>query len=61
MAQNERKSKQEQKEKKAESTKFDWKDYLAITIAALQTSLLPFVLLIIVILVTAIVIGFLFH
>lgn len=61
MAQNELKSKQEQKEKKAEPTKLDWKDYLAITIAALQTSLLPFVLLIIVILVTAIVLGVLFH
>jgi len=57
MAQNERKSNQEQREKKAEPIKLDWKDYLAITIAALQTSLLPFVLLAIVVLVIAIVLG----
>lgn len=60
MAQNERKSKETQEEKKAEPIKLDWKDYLAIAIAALQTSLLPFVLLIIVVLVIAIVLGVLF-
>lgn len=60
MAQHERKSKETQEEKKAEPIKLDWKDYLAIAIAALQTSLLPFVLLIIVVLVIAIVLGVLF-
>lgn len=39
-----------------------WKDYLAITIASLQTVLLPIILLLIVILVFAILFGmFLVH
>lgn len=60
MTQDERKGKEEQEEKKAEPIKLDWKDYLAIAIAALQTALLPFVLLIIVVLVIAIVLGVIF-
>jgi hypothetical protein len=31
------------------ATKFDWKDYIAIVVAALETFLLPFVLLLIVV------------
>ena len=37
--------------------KLDWKDYVAITIAALQTTLLPFILLLFVILAISIALG----
>ena len=57
MAQSERKSKEQEKQK-TKPIKLDWKDYLAISIAALQTVLLPFILLIIAILVIAIFLGF---
>jgi len=49
-------------ERRREPPKLDWKDYVAVTIAALQTTLLPFVLLFFVILAISIAIGvFLFH
>ena len=49
-------------ERKKEMPRLDWKDYVAITIAALQTTLLPFVLLFFVIIAISIAIGvFLFH
>jgi len=42
--------------------KLDWKDYIAVTIAALQTTLLPFILLFFVILAISIALGvFLLH
>ena len=42
-------------EAKKEPVKLEWKDYVAITVAALQTVLLPVVLLFTVILVLAVV------
>jgi hypothetical protein len=47
-------------ERKKESARLDWKDYVAITIAALQTTLLPFILLFFVIIAISIAIGVLF-
>ena len=45
-----------------EEVKLDWKDYVAISIAALQTCLLPIVLLGAVLFVFSILFGiFLFH
>ena len=44
-------------EAKKESVKLEWKDYVAITIAALQTVLLPVVILFMVILVFAVALG----
>jgi hypothetical protein len=38
-------------ERGSEEVSFDWKDYLAIVVAALETSLLPFILL------TAVILG----
>jgi len=49
-------------ERRKKPPKLDWKDYVAITIAALQTTLLPFILLFFVILAVSIALGvFLFH
>ena len=49
-------------ERGKEPPRLDWKDYIAITIAALQTTLLPFVLLFFIILVISIAVGvFLFR
>jgi len=49
-------------ERKKEQPRLDWKDYVAITIAALQTTLLPFILLFFVIIAVSIAIGiFLFR
>jgi len=49
-------------ERKKEQVRLDWKDYVAITIAALQTTLLPFILLFFVIIAVSIAIGiFLFR
>jgi hypothetical protein len=45
------------KEAKKEPVKLEWRDYVAITIAVLQTVLLPVVILFAVILVFAIVFG----
>jgi len=42
-------------EEKEEEQKFDWKDYLAMIIALLQTVMRPFILLIIV----SLILGFL--
>ena len=47
-------------EKKKQSPRLDWKDYVAITIAALQTTLLPFILLFFVIIAFSIAIGVFF-
>lgn len=44
-------------ERKKKPPKLDWKDYVAITIAALQTTLLPFILLFFVILAISIALG----
>lgn len=44
-------------EAKKEQVKLEWRDYVAITIAALQTVLLPVIILFAVILVFAIVFG----
>ena len=44
-------------EAKKEPAKLEWKDYVAITIAALQTVLLPVVILFMVILVFAVALG----
>ena len=44
-------------EAKKDPVKLEWRDYVAITIAALQTVLLPIVILLLVILVFAIVFG----
>jgi len=44
-------------EKEKMPPKLDWKDYVAITIAALQTTLLPFILLLFVILAISIALG----
>jgi len=46
-------------EAKKEPMKLEWKDYVAITIAALQTVLLPVVILPTVILVFAVALGLL--
>jgi len=49
-------------EKRKKPPKLDWKDYIAITIAALQTTLLPFILLFFVIIAISIALGvFFFH
>jgi len=51
-----------EEERRKELPRLDWKDYVAITIAALQTTLLPLVLLFFVILAISIALGvFLFH
>jgi len=56
------KKQNEIEERRKKSLKLDWKDYVAITIAALQTTLLPFILLFFVILAISIVLGvFLFR
>jgi len=47
-------------ERKKEQVRLDWKDYVAITIAALQTTLLPFILLFFVIIAVSIAIGIFF-
>ena len=47
-------------ERKKEQPRLDWKDYVAITIAALQTTLLPFILLFFVIIAVSIAIGIFF-
>jgi len=47
-------------ERKKERVRLDWKDYVAITIAALQTTLLPFILLFFVIIAVSIAIGIFF-
>jgi len=47
-------------ERKKEQPRLDWKDYVAITIAALQTTLLPFILLFFVIIAISIAIGIFF-
>ena len=47
-------------ERKKEQPRLDWKDYVAITIAALQTTLLPFILLFFVIIAFSIAIGVFF-
>ena len=47
-------------EAKKDPVKLEWKDYVAITVAALQTVLLPVVILLMVILVFAVVFGVLF-
>ena len=44
-------------EAKKEPVKLEWMDYVAITIAALQTVLLPVVILFMVILVFAVALG----
>jgi len=45
-----------------EEVKLDWKDYVAISIAALQTCLLPIILLVAVLFVFSILFGiFLLH
>ena len=60
MTEKEQTKKEERR--RGESPKLDWKDYVAVTIAALQTTLLPFVLLFFVILAISIVLGvFLFR
>ena len=52
----------ENKKAGKEEVKLDWKDYVAISIAALQTCLLPIVLLGAVLFVFSILFGiFLFH
>jgi hypothetical protein len=40
-----------------ESAKLDWKDYIAIAIAAIQTILLPLVILIAVMIIFAIILN----
>jgi len=44
-------------EREKKPPKLDWKDYIAITIAALQTTLLPFILLFFVIVAISIALG----
>ncbi len=44
-------------EAKKEPVKLEWKDYVAITVAALQTVLLPVVILFMVILAFAVTLG----
>jgi len=58
----EREQTRKEEERRKKTSRLDWKDYVAITIAALQTTLLPFILLFFVILAISIAIGvFLFH
>lgn len=47
----------EEEGRRKEPPKLDWKDCVAVALAALQTTLLPFVLLFFVILAIAIVLG----
>jgi predicted NBD/HSP70 family sugar kinase len=46
-----------QNDERTREVKLQWKDYLAITIASLQTVLLPIVLLLIVIIAFAVLFG----
>jgi hypothetical protein len=51
--------KEEKKRQEPPTIKPDWKDYVAITIAALETTLLPFVLLLLVLLAFVFIISLL--
>jgi len=51
------KEEREEEDKKPPQLELEWKDYVAITIALLETVLSPFVILIIVLAVLAIIIS----
>ena len=47
------------RKKEKKRVKLDWKDYVAITIAMLETVLLPFILYIIILFALAVIFGLL--